>query len=414
MSTDRGTRVPAELPDVVAGAVLAHATRGLRIQVRLRFALVVFVAATLAAAPPATGVAASWVVAVAYAAAAVALALWVRRGGPAPVRLGWLGLFVDLAVLSTVTLIAGASAQTSWTADVLVNGFFLVPMLAATQLRPGVCASVSGATAVLYLGVSLGTRAANEEPLASVLLRSAAMAAVAAGAVALSAVQRSRVATISAMVAERARLSAELVGVEARERQVLAEDLHDGALQYVLAARHDLEDVRAGTDPEGVDRVDRALVESARLLRGTTSQLHPAVLAGAGLARALRELGAGLGARGGFTCSVDAEHWPDDLRTTGDTLLFTSARELLTNVAKHALATRVSVDLSRTDERARLVVTDDGVGLGPAAAGDSAASGHIGLASYRIRLAAAGGSLAVGPGPGAGTRAEVELPCLAV
>ena len=60
--------------------------------------------------------------------------LWTRGGGLTPIRWMWVVLLVDVFVIGSVTLIAGASAEQSWTADILVNGLFLVPMLAATQL----------------------------------------------------------------------------------------------------------------------------------------------------------------------------------------------------------------------------------------------------------------------------------------
>ena len=82
--------------------------------------------------------------------------------------------------------------------------------------------------------------------------------------------------------------STELVDVEERERQALAEHLHDGALQYVLAARQDLEDV--GTDPVAAERVDHALGEAIQMLRSTLTQLHPVVVQEVGLLPALRDL----------------------------------------------------------------------------------------------------------------------------
>jgi two-component system NarL family sensor kinase len=56
--------------------------------------------------------------------------------------MAWLTQFVDLAALTALTPLAGVAAQQSWTADVLKNGFLLLPVLAATQLRPRVCAAV--------------------------------------------------------------------------------------------------------------------------------------------------------------------------------------------------------------------------------------------------------------------------------
>ena len=70
----------------------------------------------------------------------------------------------------------------------------------------------------------------------------------------------------------------DLVHLEERESRELSERLHDGALQYVLAARLDLDDVRGSGNEEAVDRIERALAESTRMLRSTVSEFNPAVL----------------------------------------------------------------------------------------------------------------------------------------
>ena len=116
--------------------------------------------------------------------------------------------------------------------------------------------------------------------------------------------------TIGRLAQARSALLAELTGLEERERRALSEHLHDGALQYVLAARFDLDDARETGDPAAFDRLEQALAESSRLLRSTVAELHPAVLARAGLPSALRDLAAAAAARGGLAVDVDAEGWP--------------------------------------------------------------------------------------------------------
>ena len=87
----------------------------------------------------------------------------------------------------------------------------------------------------------------------------------------------------------------------------------------------------------------------------------------------------------------------------------------MTNVVKHAGASSAVVDLSQRalpDGRrvARLVVADDGRGLSPADLDDRLRAGHLGLASRRIHVEAAGGRLDIGPALPHGTRVEVVLP----
>ena len=107
----------------------------------------------------------------AYVVAAVLLTVWLRTGRPSALSWGWLGLYVDLLALSALSLIAGQSSAQSWTSYVLLGGFFLLPVLAATQLHWGVCASVVIPTVVFYAVEAFATQDANAEPLASIVLR---------------------------------------------------------------------------------------------------------------------------------------------------------------------------------------------------------------------------------------------------
>ncbi|MFE0776381.1 sensor histidine kinase [Streptomyces sp. NPDC058861] len=86
-------------------------------------------------------------------------------------------------------------------------------------------------------------------------------------------------------------------------------------------------------------------------------------------------------------------------------------RESVTNAVRHSGASRCVVEISGSDGRARLTVTDDGRngGPGPEAAGPAHAPGS-GLRGLRERLAAAGGTLESGPVPGGGFRVVAELP----
>jgi two-component system NarL family sensor kinase len=202
--------------------------------------------------------------------------------------------------------------------------------------------------------------------------------------------------------------------LEERERRDLSDRLHDGALQYVLAARLDLDDLRvadarsAADADEAVDRIDHALGESSRMLRSTVSELHPAVLDHAGLAKAVRELAAAT-ARVELTIEVDADGWPDGVRTPVDALLFGAAREFLGNVVKHADARYARVSLDLDGASARLVVGDDGHGLVEQVRRDRLDEGHIGLASQTLRVEAAGGTLTV-EGNASGTVVTVVVP----
>ena len=94
----------------------------------------------------------------------------------------------------------------------------------------------------VYLGSSIAAKQANGEPWSSVVLRTGILAGICVGSILLCRLARYRVFTIGRLVLDRSQLITELTTLEDRERETLSEDLHDGALQYVLAARQDLEE----------------------------------------------------------------------------------------------------------------------------------------------------------------------------
>jgi two-component system NarL family sensor kinase len=252
------------------------------------------------------------------------------------------------------------------------------------------------------------TQESNDEPWTSILLSWTVLAALAGGSVAISLIQRSKVQTIAELARQRTQLLHDLLGVEKQERQAISERLHDGALQYVLVARQDMEDVRGGSGV-AVDRVQAALAECAQLLRDVVRELHPDVLARMGLKAALAALTESVISRTDLTIEFDARSWPDDVRTDADYVLYSAARETITNVIKHAGAQHIWIDLEHRDGLASLRVADDGVGTSQAAMIQKAREGHIGLASIRAKALASGGHFDV-RATSPGTEITIAIP----
>ena len=389
--------------------LIEHAFRGARIQRILRLLLGLFFVAVLIFQPPDQHLALCWLVVICYALWSFAVGALIRAGGVRSLHYAWLALFVDVVTVAALTLIADSSAQQSWAPYLLINGFFLVPVIAAAQLNPWISAIVAVPAVLVYLVASLLIRNVDADPISEIVLRTGLLAVVAIGCVLLSHVQRSRVSTIARLLDERNDLLAEMVTIEQREQRDLAETLHDGALQYVLAARQELEALDEG-DPEAVERIDLALAETSRLLRSTMTQLHPAVVDTAGLLPALRDLVETVNARGQLSAELQTRNWDDSLRTPMDELLLTTARELVTNVVKHAQARTVSIELAREAGTAALRVSDDGVGMAGVDLDARLGAGHLGVASRRIRLEAAGGRITFSPADPHGTIVDVDMP----
>ena len=389
--------------------LIEHAFRGARIQRILRLLLGLFFVAVLIFQPPDQHLALCWLVVICYALWSFAVGALIRAGGVRSLHYAWLALFVDVITVAALTLIADSSAQQSWAPYLLINGFFLVPVIAAAQLNPWISAIVAVPAVLVYLVASLLIRNVDADPISEIVLRTGLLAVVAIGCVLLSRVQRSRVSTIARLLDERNDLLAEMVTIEQREQRDLAETLHDGALQYVLAARQELEALDEG-DPEATERIDLALAETSRLLRSTMTQLHPAVVDTAGLLPALRDLVETVNARGQLSAELQTRNWDDSLRTPMDELLLTTARELVTNVVKHAQARTISIELAREAGTATLRVSDDGVGMAGVDLDARLGAGHLGVASRRIRLEAAGGRITFSPADPHGTIVDVDVP----
>ena len=375
-----------------SSVLLEHARRGAYIRRTLRLLLGLFYILVLILQPPDIHLVVCWLVVICYLVWTLAVGVLTRAGGVRALRFSWLALFVDVITVAALTLITDSSAERTWAPYVLINAFFVVPVIAAAQLNPWICAIVAAPAVLVYLFSSLAIRHVDADPISEILLRTGLLATVGLGCVLLSRVQRSRVSTIARLLDERTDLLAEMVTIEQREQRDLAETLHDGALQYVLAARQELEAVDEG-DPEAVERIDLALAETSRLLRSTMAQLHPAVVDSAGLLPALRDLVATVNTRGQLSAELQTQNWDDDLRTPIDELLLTTARELITNVVKHAQAGTVLIELAREAGTATLRISDDGVGMAGVDLDARLGAGHLGVASRRIRLEAAGGGI---------------------
>lgn len=386
---------------------------GTLLQFGLRAVLIVLVVATLLWEPPDHY---EWVCVTVPLMYVVVTGCWtawaLRRGAPTTpstrTLVPLLVLTADVTVVSVLSILSGVTSPQDWTSDVMRNGFFLIPLIAAAQLDPKISGAVAIPTLSVFVLTCWITRSANQEPWASILLSSFVLAALAGGSVVLSFIQRSRVEMIADLARQRSQLLEELLEVERHERQAISERLHDGALQYVLVARQDIEDARDGS-ADAADRVASALAECSGLLRDVVRELHPDVLVRLGLKSAIAALTESLGSRSGLTVSFDADSWPDGLRTEADDVLYSAVREASTNVIKHARARNIWIELQHCEELASLRVADDGVGISAAAVAQKADEGHIGMTSMRAKVLASGGQFDV-RSTSPGTELAVSIP----
>jgi two-component system NarL family sensor kinase len=304
---------------------------------------------------------------------------------------------------------AGALSYSSGGGFSQLRFAFLFPVVAvAFRGRPLVTASVAAAsTAVYVLQAAPHPSGSSSGALSFVLVQAAYLAWLGFAMALLSLLLARRDAAVRILSAQRQRLVAEALTAEERERRQLAQDLHDGAIQNLLAARHDL-DLPAKIAPGGPEaRAHATITATVAELRGAVADLHPYLLEQAGLAAAIGQNARLAAARAGFALKLDlAEGAPGP----NDRAVLRCASELLANVARHARAANVSVLLEHGGAVDRICVRDDGVGFDPRAATGTVRAGHIGLASLRERAEALGGAFMLESSPGAGTVATVSIP----
>jgi signal transduction histidine kinase len=207
-----------------------------------------------------------------------------------------------------------------------------------------------------------------------------------------------------------ARSRADLAAAADAERRRIERDLHDGAQQRLvsLAMNLGMARERFEAEPEPVrqaiaaahDEAVLALAELREFIRG----LHPAVLNDRGLDAAL----SGLAARAPLPVRLRVDV-PSPASPGVEAVAYFIVSEAITNVVKHAQATRAEVTVTRAGDVLRITVTDDG--RGGAAPLIPAAGDGTGLRGLTQRAAAVDGTLSIDSPPGGPTTITAELPC---
>jgi len=204
-----------------------------------------------------------------------------------------------------------------------------------------------------------------------------------------------------------------LVTSQEEERRQLASDIHDDAIQAMVAVTLELQ-VLGGRlrDPAAhalLERLKATATDSVGRLRQLVFELHPPLLDQVGLAAALEQYARRASELAGFSVQVSNEvrgELPAEVRV----LAYRIVQEALANVRAHAKASRVAIRLEEADGGVLVRVSDDGVGFLPGVVERQQRRGHLGLVSMREQAAMAGGWCRVASAPGMGTTVELWLP----
>lgn len=190
------------------------------------------------------------------------------------------------------------------------------------------------------------------------------------------------------------------------ERRRLARDLHDDLGQELTALRLEVETLRAhadGDDDAALARMSAGIDRSHLGVRAILESLRPRMLDEEGLEASIRWLARQLEGRAGVACEVDVTLDEDPPPQVG-LVAFRVAQEAITNVARHAKATRVQIALRREGDALLLTIDDDG------RHGRPTITPGRGLTGMRERVAALGGELTVASRETGGTRVHARLP----
>ncbi|BAS26074.1 sensor histidine kinase [Limnochorda pilosa] len=210
----------------------------------------------------------------------------------------------------------------------------------------------------------------------------------------------------------RKRLLRQVVTAQEEERKRVARELHDESSQMVTAlllnVKHVEQQIRAGGDISGPIRTVETLADRALSALGRVIwALRPQDLDELGLVAAVRhaaETVLGASAAVHFDARIDRE-LPDEVEIT----LYRVLQEAITNVARHAHARQVWIDLHEDETGVRLRVEDDGVGFRPDEVRREP-EGGIGLSGMEERIRLFDGSFELDSAPGRGTRVTAWIP----
>jgi two-component system sensor histidine kinase UhpB len=209
---------------------------------------------------------------------------------------------------------------------------------------------------------------------------------------------------------ERRRSGRLVLRAQEEERRRLARDLHDEVNQALTAILLRLEALSQAAPPELAEEltelkrlVNQAMSELLQLAR----QLRPTALDDHGLLPAMVSQVRRFAAQTGIKADLNASGENLPLQPDEELAVYRIAQEALANIARHADASLVEVDLRSGNEGLELKVRDDGRGFSPDHAGHK---GGLGLGGMAERARLVGGELTIDSRPGVGTELSLRVP----
>jgi two-component system, NarL family, sensor histidine kinase UhpB len=207
------------------------------------------------------------------------------------------------------------------------------------------------------------------------------------------------------------KLSASMVNAREDERRRIARELHDELGQRLTALKMELSSLASQADAAARAQRIAAMLEmvddTVASVRRIATELRPLMLDDLGLNAAIEWLANGWAARMGIKVRLRLGPADPDIGDAAAIALYRVVQEALTNIARHARATEVRIEMRQAAGALRLTVQDDGVGFDAAS---MYREGSHGLMGIRERAYMLGGELQIGNARGGGGRITVRLP----
>ncbi len=211
-------------------------------------------------------------------------------------------------------------------------------------------------------------------------------------------------------------LTKRLAEAEEAERQRHARELHDQVGQNLTALGINLNMIRAQLSPIMTEEIDlrindsmKILEETAKSIRDVMTDLRPSVLDDYGLMAAMRWYGDQFSKRANINIVVQGADLVPRLPLAAEMTFFRIAQEVLTNVAKHAMARNVTIVLEEEGGTVRLTIKDDGIGFDPEIFRKAGGKECWGLINIQERAETIGGTITIESESGKGAKVVIEM-----
>jgi signal transduction histidine kinase len=211
-------------------------------------------------------------------------------------------------------------------------------------------------------------------------------------------------------------LTRRMISAQEADRKKISRELHDHVVQTLVGINVELAALSRVTGPEAqalrqkIAHTRRVVKNSVQAVHRFARHLRPTVLDDLGLIPALHAFSKNLASRQRLRIELTAFRGVEALSIGKRTVLFRVAQEALTNVARHAQATLVTLDISQRKNSIVMEIADNGKAIGNRRSLLGRSTKQLGLIQMRERIEMIGGTLAIDASPGRGTTLRTEIP----